>query len=39
MPTPRTEEWYASVREEIVDPERPIIDLSHGSAGVSHLSP
>ena len=29
MPTPNTEEWYAAVREEIVDPGRPIIDTHH----------
>ncbi len=29
MPTPRSEEWYAAVREEIVEPERPIIDPHH----------
>ena len=29
MPTPNTEEWYAAVREEIVDPGRPIIDPHH----------
>ncbi len=29
MPKPRTEEWYAAVREEIVEPERPIVDPHH----------
>ena len=29
MPTPNTAEWYAAVREEIVDPDRPIIDPHH----------
>ena len=29
MPTPNTEEWYAAVREAIVDPGRPIIDTHH----------
>ena len=29
MPKPNTEEWYAAVREEIVDPDRPIIDPHH----------
>ncbi len=29
MPTPGSAEWLASVVEEIVDPERPIIDTHH----------
>ena len=29
MPKPNTEEWYAAVREDIVDPDRPIIDPHH----------
>ena len=29
MPEPRTAEWYAAVQEEIVEPERPIIDPHH----------
>ncbi len=29
MPEPRTAEWYAAVQEEIVDPDRPIIDAHH----------
>lgn len=29
MPQPRTAEWHAAVQEEIVDPERPIIDPHH----------
>ena len=29
MLTPRSDEWYAAVREDIVDPERPIIDPHH----------
>ena len=29
MPEPRTPEWYAAVEEEVVDPERPIIDPHH----------
>ena len=29
MPKPRTDEWYAAVREEIVEPERPIVDPHH----------
>ena len=29
MPTPRTPEWYAAVREEIVEPARPIVDPHH----------
>ena len=29
MPTPQTEEWYAAVAEEIVEPDRPIIDTHH----------
>jgi len=29
MPTPNTEEWYAAVREEIIDPDRSIIDPHH----------
>ncbi len=29
MPTPHTEEWYAAVQEEIVEPDRPIIDTHH----------
>lgn len=29
MPKPRTEEWYASVVEDIIDPARPIIDSHH----------
>ena len=28
-PTPRTEAWYAQVVEEIIEPERPIIDPHH----------
>ncbi|MEM7019093.1 MAG: amidohydrolase family protein [Pseudomonadota bacterium] len=29
MPTPQSPEWYASVKEEIIDPDRPIIDPHH----------
>ena len=29
MPKPQTPEWYAAVQEDIVDPERPIIDTHH----------
>ena len=29
MPTPQTDEWYAAVREEIVEPQRSIIDSHH----------
>ena len=29
MPKPNTEEWYAAVREDIVDPDRPIVDPHH----------
>jgi L-fuconolactonase len=29
MPTPGSAEWLASVTEEIIDPERPIIDPHH----------
>jgi len=29
MATPGTDEWRASVAEEIIDPERPIIDTHH----------
>ena len=29
MPTPGTDEWRASVIEEIIEPERPIIDTHH----------
>ncbi len=29
MPEQRTDAWYASVSEEIIDPERPIIDPHH----------
>ena len=29
MPEPRTDEWRALVREEAVDPDRPIIDTHH----------
>lgn len=28
-PTPRTPEWYAQVTEDIIDPERPIVDPHH----------
>ena len=28
-PTPGTEAWYAQVKEEIIEPERPIIDPHH----------
>ena len=28
-PTPGTEAWYAQVTEDIIDPERPIIDPHH----------
>ncbi|MEE2775684.1 MAG: amidohydrolase family protein [Acidobacteriota bacterium] len=29
MPTPKSAEWLDSVREEIIDPDRPIIDPHH----------
>ena len=29
MPTPQTAEWYAAVQEEILKPERPIVDPHH----------
>ena len=29
MPEPRSPEWYRSVTEEIIDPDRPIIDPHH----------
>ena len=29
MPTPQTAEWYAAVQEEILEPERPIVDPHH----------
>ena len=28
-PTPGTEAWYAQVTEEIIEPERPIVDPHH----------
>ena len=29
MPTPQTAEWYAAVAEDIIEPERPIVDPHH----------
>ena len=29
MPTPQTSEWYAAVLEDIIEPERPIVDPHH----------
>jgi predicted TIM-barrel fold metal-dependent hydrolase len=29
LPTPRTAEWYAAVTEDIIDPQRPIVDPHH----------
>ena len=29
MPTPGTPEWYASVTEDIIDPQCPIVDSHH----------
>ena len=29
MPTPHTAEWYATVQEETLEPERPIVDPHH----------
>ena len=29
MPKPQSPEWYAAVQEEIVDPDRPIVDPHH----------
>ena len=28
-PTPGTEAWYAQVTEDIIEPERPIVDPHH----------